>query len=179
MFTGIIEELAQINNINDNNIDDTAEKDMELLQKIVTGIRTVRSRMNVPPGSQSELIAKCDSNMVEFLQKHHTIISALTQTSSVTAGPDQAKPEQSATVVIGKNELYIPLGGLIDLDVEKVRLQKRADEINGHLMEISKKLSNEKFISRAPQSVVAREKEKQEEMSAELEKVNANLEMLQ
>jgi len=164
---------------NDNKIDDTAEKEMELLQKIVTGIRTVRSRMNVPPGSQSELIAKCDSDMVVFLQKHHTIISALTQTSSVTAGPDQAKPEQSATVVIGKNELYIPLGGLIDLDVEKVRLQKRADEINGHLMEISKKLSNEKFISRAPQSVVAREKEKQEEMSAELEKVNANLEMLQ
>ena len=82
-------------------------------------------------------------------------------------------------MVIGKNELYIPLGGLIDLDVEKVRLQKRANEINGHLMEISKKLSNEKFISRAPQSVVAREKEKQEEMSAELEKVNANLEMLQ
>jgi len=135
---------------NDNKIDDTAEKEMELLQKIVTGIRTVRSRMNVPPGSQSELIAKCDSDMVVFLQKHHTIISALTQTSSVTAGPDQAKPEQ-----------------------------KRADEINGHLMEISKKLSNEKFISRAPQSVVAREKEKQEEMSAELEKVNANLEMLQ
>ena len=164
---------------NDNKIDDTAEKEMELLQKIVTGIRTVRSRMNVPPGSQSELIAKCDSDMVVFLQKHHTIISALPQPSSVTAGLDQAKPEQSATVVIGKNELYIPLGGLIDLDVEKVRLQKRADEINGHLMEISKKLSNEKFISRAPQSVVAREKEKQEEMSAELEKVNANLEMLQ
>ena len=70
---------------NDNKIDDTAEKEMELLQKIVTGIRTVRSRMNVPPGSQSELIAKCDSDMVVFLQKHHTIISALTQTSSVTS----------------------------------------------------------------------------------------------
>ena len=164
---------------NDNKIDDTAEKEMELLQKIVTGIRTVRSRMNVPPGSQSELIAKCDSNMVVFLQKHHTIISALTQTSSVTAGPDKTKPEQSATVVIGKNELYIPLGDLIDLNVEKVRLQKRADEINGHLMGISKKLSNEQFISRAPKSVVIREKEKQEEMSAELEKVNANLEILQ
>ena len=63
--------------------------------------------------------------------------------------------------------------------MEKVRLQKRADEINGHLMEISKKLSNEQFISRAPKSVVIREKEKQEEMSAELEKVNANLEILQ
>ena len=68
---------------------------------------------------------------------------------------------------------------MIDLNVEIVRLQKRSDEINGHLMEISKKLSNGQFISRAPKSVVIREKEKQEEMSAELEKVNANLEILQ
>ena len=88
------------------------------------------------------------------------------------------KPEQSATVIIGKNELYIPLGGLIDLDVERSRLQKRSDEINGHLNSITKKLSNEQFISKAPKHVVARVKEKQEEMSAELEKVNANLEML-
>jgi len=75
--------------------------------------------------------------------------------------------------------MYIPLGGLIDLDVEMSRLQKRADEINGHLLGISKKLSNEQFMSRAPEKVVAREKEKQEDMTAELEKVNANLEMLQ
>ncbi|MDP7095211.1 MAG: valine--tRNA ligase, partial [Candidatus Marinimicrobia bacterium] len=100
-------------------------------------------------------------------------------TSSVLTGEDREKPEQSATVVIGKNELYIPLGGLIDLDVEMTRLQKRANEINGHLMGISKKLSNEQFMSRAPEEVVTREKEKQEDMTAELEKVNANLEILQ
>ncbi len=69
--------------------------------------------------------------------------------------------------------------GLIDLDVEMTRLQKRANEINGHLMGISKKLSNEQFMSRAPEEVVTREKEKQEDMTAELEKVNANLEILQ
>ena len=159
--------------------DDAAEKKMELLQEIITGIRTVRSRMNIPPGKKSDLIAKCNSDMAEFLQTHQDIISALTRTSSVLTGANQAKPEQSATVVIGKNELYIPLGGLIDLDVEMSRLQKRADEINGHLLGISKKLSNEQFMSRAPEKVVAREKEKQEDMTAELEKVNANLEMLQ
>ena len=114
---------------------------MELLQEIITGIRTIRSRMNIPPGEKLDLIAKCDNEMAEFLQTHHTIIASLTRTVSVLTGTDQNKPEQSATVVIGKNELYIPLGGLIDLNVEKVRLQKRADEINGHLMEISKKLS--------------------------------------
>ena len=117
--------------------------------------------------------------MAEFLQTHHTIIASLTRTSSVLTGADQNKPEQSATVVIGKNELYIPLGGLIDLDVEIARLQKRSDEINGHLLGISNKLSNKQFMSKAPEKVVAREKEKQEDMTAELVKVNENLEILQ
>jgi valyl-tRNA synthetase len=159
--------------------DDEAEKKMELLQEIITGIRTVRSRMNIPPGEKSDLIAKCDSEMAEFMQKHQDIIAALTRTSSVLTGADQTKPEQSATVVIGNNELYIPLGGLIDLDVEMARLQKRADKISGHLLGISNKLSNEQFMSKAPEKVVAREKEKQEDMTAELVKVNANLEILQ
>ena len=59
------------------------------------------------------------------------------------------------------------------------RLQKRADEISGHLLGISNKLSNKQFTSKAPEKVVAREKEKQEDMTAELVKVNANLEILQ
>jgi len=159
--------------------DEVAEKKMELLQEIITGIRTIRSRMNIPPGEKSDLIAKCDNEMAGFLQTHHTIIASLTRTVSVLTGTDQNKPEQSATVVIGKNELYIPLGGLIDLDVEMARLQKRADEINGHLLGISNKLSNKQFMSKAPEKVVAREKEKQEDMTAELIKVNANLEILQ
>jgi len=135
--------------------------------------------MNIPPKKKSDLIAKCDNEMAEFLQTHQDIIAALTRTSSVLTGTDQTKPEQSATVVIGNNELYIPLGGLIDLDVEIARLQKRSDEINGHLLGISNKLSNKQFMSKAPEKVVAREKEKQEDMTAELVKVNANLEILQ
>ncbi len=160
-------------------IDEKAEKEMTLLQEVISGIRTVRSHMNIPPAKKSELIAKCDNGMAKFLYQYQTVISSLTGTSTVEAGIDHAKPEQSATVVIGKNELYIPLGGLIDLVVERSRLQKRADEINGHLNSINKKLSNDQFMSKAPKHVVAREKEKQEEMSAELEKVNANLEILQ
>jgi len=160
-------------------IDDKIENDMKLLQEIVSGIRTVRSRMNVPPSKKSDLVAKCDDQLIVFLKDHENIIHTLARVSSINAGPDQTKPEQSATVVIGENELYIPLGELIDLDVEKIRLRKRADEINGHLTGISKKLSNEQFVSRAPEEVVVREKEKLNDMTLELEKVNANLEMLE
>jgi len=163
----------------ENWLDGESEKEMALLQEVISGIRTVRSRMNIPPTKKSDLIAKCDNGMAGFLNQYQTVISSLTGTSSVETGTNQKKPDQSATVVIGKNELYIPLGGLIDLDVERSRLQKRANEIKGHLKGIAGKLLNEQFISKAPNHVIIREKDKQEEMSAELEKVNANLEMLQ
>jgi len=160
-------------------IDDKSERDMSLLQEVISGIRTVRSRMNVPPSKTSDLVAKCNDRLSSFLKDYEKIIMTLARLSSIETGSDLLKPDHSATVVIGDNELYIPLGGLIDLDVEKARLQKRADEINGHVAGISKKLSNEQFVGRAPEEVVDREKEKLNDMTAELKKVNANLEMLQ
>jgi len=177
----ITEELwAHIKQNNDNDLivsswpkadeqfgDGVAEKNMEKLIHIISGIRRVRSRMNIPPSRESELVAKCDNAMVEFLINYQDIISSLANTSSIQAGPNQTKPEQSATVVIGENELYIPLGGLIDLEVERARLEKRANEINGHLLGISKKLSNEQFLNRAPAHVISREKDKMKEMSSE------------
>ena len=174
-----IKFFSESKNFDESDLDEEAEKEMELLQEIVTGIRTVRGRMNVPPLRKSALIARCNNSMTKFLQAHQTIILTLAQTSSIVSAPNQLKPEQSATVVVGQNELYVPLGGLIDLGVERLRLQKRSDEINGHLRRISKKLSNEQFISKAPEEVVFKERKKQEDMLVELEKTNANLEMLQ
>ncbi|MFQ6677617.1 MAG: valine--tRNA ligase [Fidelibacterota bacterium] len=165
--------------VEENWLNNESEKEMTLLQDVISGIRTIRSRMNIPPAKKSDLIAKCDNGMAGFLNQYGTVISSLTGTSSIEASANQKKPDQSATVVIGKNELYIPLGGLIDLDVERSRLQKRANEIKGHLKGIAGKLLNDQFISKAPNHIIMREKEKQEEMSTELEKVNANLEMLQ
>lgn len=155
------------------------EKEMELLQNMITGIRTVRSRMNIPPSKKSQLFVKSSVKMSLFLKQHESVIKTLAGISEIVAGRKQNKPPQSATVVIGKNELYIPLGGLIDLDVERTRLQKRSNEIHGHLKNITRKLSDDHFIHKAPQEVINREKEKQTLMSSELEIVNANLEMLQ
>ena len=76
-------------------------------------------------------------------------------------------------------EIFIPLEGLIDFDLERNRLQKRIGEIESHLKVVNQKLRNKDFLKRAPKNVVKWEKEKRAEMSEELKKMLSNLDMIQ
>ena len=66
----------------------------------------------------------------------------------------------------------------IDFDLEKDRLQKRINELEMHLANVSKKLDNKDFLNRAPKNVISREKEKKENMVVELNKITKNFEMI-
>ena len=89
------------------------------------------------------------------------------------------KPPQSATAVVKKMELFVPLKGLIDLDQEIERLSKRINELSGHLKNTEKKLANKNFVDRAPENVVKHENQKLKDMTTEFKLVKANLDMLQ
>ena len=75
--------------------------------------------------------------------------------------------------------LYIPLGGLVNLEEEKDRMEKRTLDINKLLSKIDAKLSNENFLKRAPESVIEKERFNQSKLNQELEKISKNLEMIQ
>ena len=75
-------------------------------------------------------------------------------------------------------ELYIPLKGLVDLEEEKNRMEKRISEIERLLKAIEGKLSNENFLERAPESVVEKERSNLKKLNEELEKITVNLEVL-
>ena len=89
------------------------------------------------------------------------------------------KPAHSATAISNGMELYIPLGGLVNFDKEKERMEKRSVEIKRLLSNIEGKLSNKNFLQRAPESVIERERSNKDKLSQELEKINKNLEMIQ
>ena len=91
---------------------------------------------------------------------------------------DAKKPAQAATAIVDNMEIFIPLDGIIDLDVEKSRLQKRINELNMHLVTINNKLENKDFLKRAPEDVISREKDKKENMVLELEKITKNFDMI-
>ena len=155
------------------------EKEMALLQEVVTAIRSIRSRMNVPPSKYSDLVVRCDDVQASFLESHGDLLKSLARIGEMTLGASIEKPGQSATAVVGGMEIYILLGGLVDLDQEKERMGKRINEINRLITGINGKLSNDNFVKRAPEQVVEKERSNLKKLTEEFDKVTANLEMLQ
>ena len=163
----------------ETNQNNDVEKEMALLQEVVTAIRSIRSRMNVPPSKYSDLVVRCDDVQEYFLENHGDLLKSLARIGEMTLGASIEKPGQSATVVVGGMEIYILLGGLVDLDQEKERMGKRINEINRLITGINGKLSNDNFVKRAPEQVVVKERSNLKKLTEEFDKVTANLEMLQ
>ena len=151
---------------------------MMMLQDIISAVRAIRSRMNIPPSKKIELNIKSDESQTEFIDQNNELIIALARLDSYSAGSSVQKPPKSAAAVIHGMELYIPLGGLVDLDKERLQLNKRKTKIELLLSDIKKKLSNENFVSRAPEDIVKREQDKMIDLKDELEKIDSNLNML-
>ena len=103
---------------------------------------------------------------------------SLAKLESYSSGSLIQKPSQSAAAVVHGMELYIPLEGLVDLDKERLQLNKRKIKIEALLNDIDKKLSNQNFVTRAPKHIVENEKSKLTELKDELEKIESNLTML-
>ena len=151
---------------------------MMMLQDIISAVRAIRSRMNIPPSKKIELNIKSNENQTKFIDQNNELIIALARLDSYSAGSSVQKPSKSAAAVIHGMELYIPLGGLVDLDKERAQLNKRKTKIELLLSDIKNKLSNENFVSRAPEDIVKREQDKMIDLKDELEKIDSNLNML-
>ena len=156
-----------------------AEKNMTVLKDIIVAIRSVRSRMNISLSKYSDLIIKCKESEKLFISQNIELFKSLARVKNISMGLKVEKPSQSATVISSGMELYIPLGGIVDLQEEKDRMGKRTKEIQRLLIGINAKLSNENFLKRAPESVIARERSNKEKLNDELGKIIKNLEMIQ
>jgi len=154
------------------------QKEMDFLKSIVTSIRSIRSRMNVPFSKKVDLTVRCDKKVEVTFNNHKSLITSLANLNNISLGEKIERPSQSSTAVVEGAELFIPLGGLIDIDQEKARMEKRILEINRLLSSINGKLANENFINRAPESVIMKEKSNLSKLTDELEKVNSNLKIL-
>jgi valyl-tRNA synthetase len=149
----------------------SAENQMETVKSIVTAIRNIRGEMNIPPGKKINLIIKSSevsNHQIDYIKK----IAKVDETS---VGADVEKPKASVSAIVKNIEIYIPLEGLIDLDKERERLEKEIKRLQGSLIDIEKKLSNEKFVNNAPADVVQREKAKQMDWTENLNKLKVIL----
>ena len=163
-----------------NVIDKKSESDMIVIMDVIRAVRNILSEMNIPPSSKADIYIQVpDDNIKALLSEQSGYIYRLGSASKVVVERNITKPASSATVVINNGvEVYVPLAGLIDIDKEKERLTKNLDKAIADLDRVNKLLAGEAFISKAPENIIAKEKNRKAEIEALKEKLEKNLEML-
>ncbi len=133
--------------------DVSAADDINWLIELVSGIRSVRSEMNVPPSAQAPLaVLEANELTKERLAHHDAAIKRLSRVADISLS--DAAPKGSAQLVVGEATYCMPLGSLIDLGAEMLRLEKESGKLTAEMEKIDKKLSNEKFVANAKPEVV-------------------------
>ncbi|MEJ6783094.1 valine--tRNA ligase [Aminobacter sp. Piv2-1] len=154
--------------------DAEAAAEINWLVDLVSGIRSVRSEMNVPVAAIAPLVfVGANAETLERLKRHQSAIARLARVGEITQA--DAAPKGSAQIVAGEATACLPLGALIDLTAEAARLQKELAKTTEEIARLHKKLSNEKFVAGAPEEIVAAEREKLEDYRLTQQKLDTAL----
>jgi len=157
-------------------IDDENEQSLILVQELIGAIRNIRGEMNVPPNKKAKLVIKTTEQ--KFNEHSQIYIEKLAGVDEIVYGSNVSKPKFSASTVVRSIELFLPLEGLIDIDLERNRLSKEINRLESQIEVTDKKLMNDDFLSKAPKEVIEREKQKKNDFKLNLEKFKNNLQSL-
>ncbi len=157
-------------------IDTQAVQDIEWVKQFVQGVRRIRAEMNIAPSKPLPILVQNSSaDDEQKWQTHENIINQLARLGSVKWLNVEADAPESAIALVGEMQILIPLAGLIDKEAELKRLNREIGKIKKDIDKSAAKLGNVKFLARAPQDVVEKERQRLSEMVASLEQLEAQL----
>ena len=158
----------------------SAAAHMNVMMDGIKGIRNMRAEMNVPMGKRSEVIlVPATDELKGILETHGDYFHTLGWAEKVTVlSPDAPKPENATVTVVNGLEVYLLLKDLIDADKEKERIAKEQATVLKEIARLEGKLNNQGFLAKAPEAVVAKEKEKLEEYKQKQQALNEREEFL-
>ena len=138
------------------------EKSMAVLMDAIRAIRNVRVNMGVAPSKKtSAILVTSDTSIQTVFAGGMRFLERLAGVSELSTDVrKQDIPSTAIAVVFGGGEIYIPLGELIDIEKEKERLEKERANLEKEIARVDGKLSNEEFVGKAPEKVIAAEREK-------------------
>jgi len=139
--------------------------EMNWLIALVSGVRSVRAEMNVPPSARIALLLK-DANQESAarLARHRDVVLTLARLSSARPGADV--PQGSVQFVLGEAVAALPLGDVIDIAKERARLAKDLKKAEDEIARFDAKLGNTAFVAKAPEDVIEEQKEKRADAAA-------------
>ncbi|GAA5070696.1 valine--tRNA ligase [Lysobacter panacisoli] len=139
----------------------TAEADVEWLKEMVTVLRRIRSELNVAPSKTVPLlVADCSAADRERVARFDSQLRFLTRLDGIDVLASDADAPAAATGLVGELKLLVPLEGLVDLDAERVRLDKEIKRVDGEIAKCHNKLASETFVANAPAAVVEQERKR-------------------
>lgn len=168
--------------VNESLTDSTKASSMKLLSDIIRSVRAIRAEVQTPMSKKVPLyISAKDSETLAVLEANAMYLEKFCNPEPLVLGQGIEAPGQSMSSVVSGAELFLPLEGLIDVAAETARLEKELEKWAKEVKLVTGKLSNERFVSKAPEAVVAEERAKQQdyiEKHATVEKRLAELKNL-
>ncbi|MCA9244619.1 MAG: class I tRNA ligase family protein, partial [Phycisphaerales bacterium] len=160
-----------------------AEREMDELQDVIRALRDVLAQINNNRSQAGEsairalpsAAIRCGSEVAGRLSRAERILKRLGSCDAFEIGPQVGKPADAMTRVLTGIEVYVPVTGLVNLEVERKRLGKERDELEKYIRQVEGKLSNEKFVANAPANVVEQERARLAELQEKLAAIARNL----
>ncbi|WKS98822.1 valine--tRNA ligase [Gallibacterium salpingitidis] len=153
-------------------VDQQALNEINWIKEFIVNVRNIRAEMNIAPSKPLEVLLRNLSDAEQqCLANNQALIQTMAKLSSINLlGKDDTAP-LAVTKLLGNAELLIPMAGFIDKAAELARLSKEIEKLIDEVKRIEGKLSNENFVAKAPEAVIAKEREKMQDYQQGLEKL--------
>ncbi len=157
------------------------EREVEIIKEAVRAIRNVRTSMNVPPSRKAKVyVVSEDEKVLEIFDRSRVFFAMLGFASEVNLQKDKSGIAKDAvSAVISQATIYMPFAELVDVEKEIERLKKEQERLKKELARVNGMLSNERFVSKAPEAKIQEEREKLEKYTQMMTQVEARLVQLQ
>ena len=151
------------------------EAEMQEIIQLVTAIRNIRAVWNIDPKTDMDAIINVsDRSDVKMINDNIDLVKRMARVCGLKVGA-HAKPKSAATSVVGAMEVYVPLEGLIDFQKEKARLEKEMGRMAQEMKGLTGRLKDKHFLSKAPEEVVEKQRQRKAELAMQMEKLKENL----
>jgi valyl-tRNA synthetase len=161
-------------------LDDEAEADMQVIMEAVRAIRNARAEFNVEPARRIVAYIAGGEKYDLFVAQRDVLaeLARLDAENLKVARSLLERPERALTLVVGGIEIYLPLAGMVDLEAERLRLQKELARVENGIGRSQNMLNNQGFVAKAPAEIVQKEREKLISLEREADTLRERLQTL-
>ena len=156
-------------------VNDVAEHDFELAKSLVSVVRSTRARYRLSPKEELDVAVRASVEDCAVLEAQHDFICGVGRVGELTASEGQQKPEGAVSVVDGGLEVFVVVGGLVDLAAEVAQLKKGLAKAEGELAGVTKTLGNAGFVAKAAPAIIERKRSQQAELEQTVERLKAQI----